>query len=241
MKSNLDSQILKSVWDSTTQHGGNNLLEFVIALELCKYIVGNNRFPTNLEEFKSTIEQDIKILDRLEDNTRDWAISVQEKHKYDEIFKANDPTKQGFITGEVARKIFAQSGLRENMLAHIWQLSDVERRGKLNSDEFAVAMHLTYSKLNGIDLPSKLPANLLPPSFRSLQALSDMAKLSAVSLASTRSSPNGSPNGSMLSLTDQLGIKSTSGLNNTINMVQDNEKSSDDVSGVRLELGKLFL
>ncbi|KAJ3359208.1 actin organization and endocytosis protein, partial [Kappamyces sp. JEL0680] len=66
------------------------------------------------------------------------------------------------------------------MLAHIWNLADIQKRGKLNSDEFAVAMHLIYQKLNGVDLPSTLPQNLIPPSQKELSALSDLAKLDAL-------------------------------------------------------------
>lgn len=56
----------------------------------------------------------------------------------------------------------------------------MQNRGKLNSDEFAVAMHLIYRKLNGNDLPSHLPPELIPPSQKALSSLSDMAKLDAL-------------------------------------------------------------
>jgi hypothetical protein len=66
------------------------------------------------------------------------------------------------------------------MLAHIWNLADIQHRGKLNADEFAVAMHLIYQKLNGKDLPGELPENLVPPSQRQLSDLSNLAKLDAI-------------------------------------------------------------
>jgi hypothetical protein len=56
----------------------------------------------------------------------------------------------------------------------------MQNRGKLNSDEFAVAMHLIYQKLNGHDLPRKLPDNLIPPSHKELAALTNFAKLDAL-------------------------------------------------------------
>ncbi|KAI8805746.1 hypothetical protein BJ742DRAFT_774739 [Cladochytrium replicatum] len=43
---------------------------------------------------------------------------------------------------------------------------DTHNVGKLNGDEFAVAMHLIYRKLNGHDLPKTLPPELVPPSTR---------------------------------------------------------------------------
>ncbi|KAI8901879.1 hypothetical protein BC833DRAFT_617246 [Globomyces pollinis-pini] len=109
-----------------------------------------------------------------------WGVSAQEKQRYEVIFKSYDPENVGFISGERAQAVFAQSGLRENMLAHIWNLSDMQNRGKLNLDEFCVAMHLVYAKLNGEPLPSQLPPNLVPPSQRDLSALADFAKLNAI-------------------------------------------------------------
>src|SRR5438045_2512171 len=47
-------------------------------------------------------------------------------------------------------------------------LSDPNNNGKLNQDEFAVAMHLIYRKLNGYDVPTTLPPELIPPSSREL-------------------------------------------------------------------------
>ena len=240
MKFGLEPAVLKSIWDQCCGISGSTMTEFILALGLCKHVVKYARFPENINEFKSNLEQDIKILERIEDKG-EWAITPEEKHKYDEIFKANDPTGKGYIYGEVARRIFAQSGLRENLLAHIWSLSDVERRGKLNSDEFAVAMHLTYSKLNGIDLPTKLPANLVPPSFRKLQELSDLAKLSASSLLSSRSSVTSSPTGSLLSLADHLGVKGSLPNSKSAASLLKKESISDGNPDSRLELGKCVL
>lgn len=83
------------------------------------------------------------------------------------------------------------------MLAHIWGLADMQKRGKLNSDEFAVAMHLIYKKLNGYDLPKKLPDNLVPPSQKALSSLSNFAKLDALQ---QKPQKRISPSSSLLSL-----------------------------------------
>lgn len=79
--------------------------------------------------------------------TSGWAIEPAEKSKYDSIFKTWDPTNTGYIDGDRARNIFSQSGLGDNVLAHIWGLADRDRHGKLNGDEFAVAMCLLYRYL----------------------------------------------------------------------------------------------
>jgi len=38
--------------------------------------------------------------------------------------------------------------------------------GKLNSDQFALAMHLVQQKLKGIDPPAALSPDMIPPSLR---------------------------------------------------------------------------
>ena len=53
------------------------------------------------------------------------------------------------------------------MLGKIWKLSDVDMDGFLDSEEFALAMHLVKIKSDGHDLPSELPKHLVPPSKRS--------------------------------------------------------------------------
>ena len=86
------------------------------------------------------------------------------------------------------------------MLAHIWSMADMQNRGKLNSDEFAVAMHLIYKKLNGFDLPQKLPENLIPPSQKALRSLSNLAKLDAMQQQPQKKI---SPSSSLLSIASQ--------------------------------------
>lgn len=49
-------------------------------------------------------------------------------------------------------------------------LADIRQEGKLDRDEFAVAMHLISSKLAGKELPASLPQSLIPPGLRSHEA-----------------------------------------------------------------------
>jgi hypothetical protein len=97
-----------------------------------------------------------------------WAVTKDEKKIYDDMFKAWDGFGKGFITGNQAIEIFSQSGLDKPQLEQIWTLSDPHNKGRLNLDEFAVAMHLIYRCLNGYPVPNQLPAELIPPSTRHL-------------------------------------------------------------------------
>lgn len=57
-----------------------------------------------------------------------------------------------------------KSKLPNAMLGKIWKLADVDTDGKLDMDEFALAMHLIDIKLDGHELPAQLPSHLVPPS-----------------------------------------------------------------------------
>ena len=55
------------------------------------------------------------------------------------------------------------------MLGKVWRLADHDDDGMLNSEEFALAMHLIKVKCEGHNLPDTLPAHLVPPGQRSDQ------------------------------------------------------------------------
>ena len=60
-----------------------------------------------------------------------------------------------------------KSNLPKAVLGKVWRLADTDNDGMLDSDEFALAMHLIKIKLEGHDLPDNLPKHLVPPSKRS--------------------------------------------------------------------------
>ena len=100
----------------------------------------------------------------------DWAINPQDKVQFDNIYASVDKDNQGFITGEQAVGFFSNSRLPEDILAQIWDLADINSEGRLNRDEFAVAMFLIRQQRSKRDphatLPQALPPNLVPPSMR---------------------------------------------------------------------------
>ena len=65
-----------------------------------------------------------------------------------------------------AKAEMIKSKLPNNVLGKVWKLSDVDKDGMLDSDEFALAMHLISIKMDGHDLPLELPTHLVPPSKR---------------------------------------------------------------------------
>jgi EH domain-containing protein 1 len=65
-----------------------------------------------------------------------------------------------------AKAEMVKSKLPNSVLSKIWKLSDVDNDGFLDTEEFALAMHLINIKLDGHELPTELPSHLIPPSHR---------------------------------------------------------------------------
>ncbi|XP_046995485.1 EH domain-containing protein 3-like [Schistocerca americana] len=95
----------------------------------------------------------------------DWIVN-KDRYKYDQIFESLSPV-DGKVTGAKAKTEMVKSKLPNSVLSKIWKLSDIDKDGALDSDEFALAMHLIAIKVDGHDLPSELPSHLVPPSKRS--------------------------------------------------------------------------
>ena len=93
-----------------------------------------------------------------------WVVA-KDRYKYDESFDNLNPI-DGKVSGAAAKQEMLKSKLPNNVLGKIWKLSDVDKDGMLDADEFALAMHLMNIKLDGNDLPTELPVHLIPPSKR---------------------------------------------------------------------------
>lgn len=94
----------------------------------------------------------------------EWIVN-KDRHKYDLIFDSLNPI-DGKLAGAVAKTEMVKSKLPNSVLAKIWKLSDVDKDGSLDAEEFALAMHLVAIKIDGHDLPKELPEHLVPPSKR---------------------------------------------------------------------------
>ncbi|XP_034566054.1 epidermal growth factor receptor substrate 15-like 1 isoform X6 [Notolabrus celidotus] len=96
-----------------------------------------------------------------------WVVPVSDRGRYDDIFLKTDADLDGFVSGLEVKDIFMQSGVSQNVLAHIWALSDTRQIGKLTREQFALAMYLIQQKVSkGIDPPQALTADMIPPSER---------------------------------------------------------------------------
>ena len=49
-----------------------------------------------------------------------WAVNSGEKLRYNVLFKQTDSDHDGFVSGVEIKNVFLQTGLPQNILAHIW-------------------------------------------------------------------------------------------------------------------------
>jgi len=62
--------------------------------------------------------------------------------------------------------VLMKSKLDQRQLKLIWELSDIDRDGALDSMEFAVASYLIEQTQAGNELPATLPDDVVPPNKR---------------------------------------------------------------------------
>ena len=144
---------------------------------------GSGRIPPQVPPKiqQSPVRQNFTGNSQLGTGLDGWDVTPQDKAAFDNLFKGIDTSNKGFVEGTTMRvkdvalmislgneavAFFLTSKLSDELLAHIWDLADIQKQGKLNRDTFAVAMHLIRQKMAGKDLPASLPASLVPPSLR---------------------------------------------------------------------------
>ncbi|XP_031836936.1 epidermal growth factor receptor pathway substrate 15 isoform X2 [Nomia melanderi] len=95
-----------------------------------------------------------------------WVVSVEEQIAAEKLFLQADLDMDGYVSGLEIKDVFLQSGLPQADLANIWSLCDICQNGKLNKEQFALAIWLIKQQLKGIDPPTTLTPDMIPPSMR---------------------------------------------------------------------------
>ncbi len=85
----------------------------------------------------------------------------------DAEFKLIKGSAEGKLTISEARSVLQESGLEMTTLISIWNLSDIDKDGCLDSTEYAVCVYLIGEAKAGKAV-SALPANVVPPSKKHL-------------------------------------------------------------------------
>ncbi|KAJ2710628.1 hypothetical protein H4R19_003656 [Coemansia spiralis] len=109
-----------------------------------------------------------------------WDVTKDEWRRYEQFFDSLDSQRAGYLVGDVPVNFFLKSKLPDEELSRVWDLADVQRRGRLSKEEFAVAMHLINARLAGAPIPDKLSPTLVPPSMRRPQPASASSAASRV-------------------------------------------------------------
>lgn len=89
-----------------------------------------------------------------------WALA-----EYVPVYEAQFNSVQvgGFVTGAAAKGVLGSSGLPVAQLRPIWDLSDIDKDGKLDLHEFVIAMFLIDMAKKGHSLPPRLDDEMVPP------------------------------------------------------------------------------
>ncbi|KAF4519084.1 hypothetical protein B566_EDAN001676 [Ephemera danica] len=120
-------------------------------------------------------------------NTVHWVVSPEECKRCEARFALADKDRDGFVSGAEIKDIFLQSGLPQQILAHIWALCDAQQTGKLNLEQFALAMWLIDQTLGGNKPPAVLAPDMIPPCMRPKPA--DPAVVATQSESAASNSP----------------------------------------------------
>mmetsp|Transcript_97600 Transcript_97600/g.188189 ORF Transcript_97600/g.188189 Transcript_97600/m.188189 type:complete len:564 (-) Transcript_97600:15-1706(-) len=98
-----------------------------------------------------------------------WLVAP-DPEDYREEFVALGPNSVGKLLGQRAKAKMVESKLPSNALHKIWSLADVDKDGALTLNEYALAMHFIKMKLDGQDLPIKLPPQMMPSQLTGAQS-----------------------------------------------------------------------
>ncbi|XP_056148788.1 epidermal growth factor receptor substrate 15-like 1 [Lampris incognitus] len=171
-KSGLSDSTLGKIWDlaDLERKGYLDKRGFFIALRLVASAQGGNDVSlSNLNQtlappkFNDTSSPSLSISSISTDGQ--WAIRLDEKGKFEGIFESLGPVS-GLLSGDKVKPVLINSKLPLDVLGKIWDLSDGDKDGHLDKEEFAVAMHLVYRAMEKEPVPATLPASLIPPSKR---------------------------------------------------------------------------
>lgn len=126
--------------------------------------------PTNTNKFgkkNASAEGSNPFGFAADDEENYWALQ-DSAERLTTSFEALGP-QGGFLSTQLARDVLVNTGLEKDQLRQIWNLSDIDRDGLFDLDEYVVAMFLCDAVLQkGRPVPSELPSSVVPPSKRPL-------------------------------------------------------------------------
>ncbi|XP_053286661.1 epidermal growth factor receptor substrate 15 isoform X4 [Pleuronectes platessa] len=198
-RSGLADLVLGKIWDlaDSERKGSLSKQQFFVALRLVA--CAQNGLEVALKSLNVAVpppkfhDTSSPQLAGGEPGDTPWVVKPEEKMKFDSIFESLGPAG-GILTGDKVKPVLLNSKLPVDILGRVWELSDLDRDGMLDKDEFSVAMYLVYRALEGEPVPMSLPPPLVPPSKRKKPSVPPVMPLlpSPPSAKESRSSHAGS-------------------------------------------------
>ncbi|GMH57148.1 hypothetical protein TrRE_jg6725 [Triparma retinervis] len=90
-----------------------------------------------------------------------WLLQDEKDLRWDAEFEASGPVN-GKLGAKEARQALMKTDVPTKSLRAIWDLSDIDKDGKLDAEEFAIAMHLCEMVKEGEEIPEGLEENMVP-------------------------------------------------------------------------------
>lgn len=90
----------------------------------------------------------------------EWIIDQKSMKRYKNDFLSKVESEEDSIPGWQLRNTLMKTGVPETQLKHIWELSDKDKDGSLNLEEYCIAMFLIDAVMAD---PTKQLPNMLPP------------------------------------------------------------------------------
>ena len=154
---------LKEIWNLCENKSHHYLDREGFAVACRLIALAQENIPISPGVAESTASKN--VLPKFQGVPDPWTMFPEEKKKYTSIFTATDADGDGYITGMEAASFFQRSGAKTDDLRLVWNLSDLDKDGNLNLEEFCIAMHLTVKIVkSGLPVPDVLPACLIPQS-----------------------------------------------------------------------------
>ncbi|XP_069126174.1 titin homolog isoform X2 [Argopecten irradians] len=145
LHSRLPLMTLSRIWNLADVTNDNvlNVDEFVLAMHLTRGILQGRKIPKalphNLKPKSSTSVQLPQMSDK-------------EKEAYVKVFQSLDTSRKGYFEGTDAREILQSSELSPEQLVDVWDRSDLNKDGCLDTGEWTVACQLVRLHKQGYKL-----------------------------------------------------------------------------------------
>lgn len=122
---------------------------------------GNPSLPEHMRNpFAEFVSDDGTPMLTPQENPFTW--EAVERSRYRMEFEQMNPV-DGKLSGAVVKPVLIETGLPVADLGSIWSLSDLTKDGYLDLNEYSLCMHFIKLRNAGVDLPKKLPPEMLPP------------------------------------------------------------------------------